>query len=254
MLSPEQKPCSYCWEEKILTREHIIPRGWYSKTASIKKPLIIGACLDCNRDKSVDDEWVRKWLVSMTADRSSSAMEVLRGPVARSIKYKPKLGRDVMDRMKLVDVYHQPTGLYLGMQTQISISDDDWSRVVGHVDKIIQGLYALDNQRPLPTGFGVLSFYACDEWIKPIPAMFQPFRQYLPWPQAWHISDPETFFYGRAYADDCGYSIWFTVFYNSVAFLSFVGRHEWLEQNRMRFAEQRINRDFTQKYGLKEVR
>ncbi|GEM_PF-3251702 len=255
MLNVEQlKLCVYCGQNKPLTREHIIPRGWYPKGAPPKQPFIVGACFECNNAKSTEDEWMRQWLVSMIADRSPSAMSVLTGQVARSIKRLPKLGRNMMDRMKLVDVYHQPTGLYLGRQTQISVSDDDWSRVMGQVEKIIKGLYTLDKQQPLPTDFGVQSFYACDEWVKPIPSILQPFQQYLPWPQAWRISDPETFFYGRAYADDCGYSIWFTVFYNSVTFLSFVGRHEWLEENRKKFADQPKKRDFTGKYDLKEVR
>lgn len=247
--------CAYCRAENPETDDHVIPRGWFPENDPIKAPLVVRACHYCNAAKSKEDEWMRKWFATMVSDQSPEAMKVLYGQVARSIKRLPVLGHQMLERMSLVDVYHRPTGLWLGKQTKINISDEDWKRIIGWVDQVIRGLWAWDKNEPLPEEYGVQSFYACDEWIKPNERILKPILPNIPYPQAWHLKDANVFTFGRAYvAEDQKASVWITGFYNRMMFLSFVGTKEWMD-NRRQQAEGRTKNmnDGTTRYLFKNA-
>lgn len=241
--------CVYCSSDYPNTDEHVIPRGWFPKDDPIKQPIIVRACYACNNEKSKNDEWLRKWFTSLVSDQSQEASKVLHGPVARSIRRQPKLGKEMMDRMTLVDVFDNPTHLWLGRQTRVAISIEDWNRIFGWVDHVIRGSYAWDKKEAIPHSYEVLTFFACDEWFRP-KDFINPIISYMPFPHAWHLKDAKVFMFGRAYvSDDPRTSVWITCFYNRATFVSFVGKREWVkEQRKARNESSRINQDQAERY------
>ncbi len=121
--------CAYCPSNHPSTDEHVIPRRWFPEDDPVKAPIIVRACHACNNKKSKNDEWLRKWFTSLVSDQSPEAMKVLYGPVARSIRRQPVLGKEMMNRMTLVDVFDRSTSLWLGRQTRVAISAEDWDRI-----------------------------------------------------------------------------------------------------------------------------
>lgn len=233
MESSDQKTyCAYCNSEYPDTDDHIIPRGWFPKSSPIKVPLVVKACKSCNAKKSKDDEWLRKWFTSMISDQSPDALEVLYGPVARSIQRLPTLGHEMINQMDLVDVYDKETGALLGRQTRVKISDENWERIFGWVSTVVHGLYVWDKKRPFPIGYAVRTFYGGDEWFNPNEAILKPMLPSIPFPKAWHLEDAGVFAFGRAYTVESeGVSVWITSFYNKVSFISFVGGNEWIQKH-----------------------
>lgn len=241
--------CAYCLSNYPSTNEHVIPRTWFPEDDPIKAPIIIRACHVCNNEKSKNDEWLRKWFTSLISDQSPEAMKLLYGPVARSIRRQPTLGKEMMNRMTLVDVFDRPTRLWLGRQTHVAISTGDWNRILGWVSQVVRGLYAWDKKEVLPRGYEVQTFFACDEWFQP-KDFTKPVLSYMPFPQAWHLKDAKVFMFGRAYVpEEPRTSIWITSFYNRAMFISFVGKREWIEERRKAWNESgRIKQDPAERY------
>lgn len=227
--------CAYCNASNPNTDDHIIPRGWFPAGKPIKTPLVVRACHDCNSKKSKDDEWIRKWFSTLIADQSPVALDILYSKVARSITRTPVLGEEMLNKMSLVDIIHKPTGLWLGKKTKIEIEDADWKRIFNWVDIVVRGLWVRDKGQPFPNEFGIKSFYACDEWLKPKEILLKPILSSVPYPSSWHLDDANVFTYGRSYiVEDQQTSVWITGFYNRMIFLSFIGHKDCIENQRQK--------------------
>jgi hypothetical protein len=231
-MAEVQNYCAYCNVSNPGTVEHIIPRGWFPAGKLIKIPLVVSACSKCNVNKSKDDEWVRKWFSTLISDQSPEALDILYSKVARSIKRTPVLGQEMLNKMTLVDIIHEPTGLWLGRKTKIEIEEDDWKRIFGWVDLVARGLWVRDKNQSFPDEFGIKSFYACDEWLRP-KEFLKPILPSIPYPSSWHLEDASVFTFGRSYiVEDQQTSVWITGFYNRILFLTFVGHKDWIESQR----------------------
>lgn len=251
----DQKPafsCAYCSSNHPGTNEHVIPRRWFPEDDPVKVPIIIKACHACNNEKSKNDEWLRKWFSSLASDQSPEAMKVLYGPVARSIKRQPVLGKEMINRMTLVDVFDIETHLHLGEKTRVVVNAGDWDRILSWINQVVRGLYAWDKKEVLPCSYEVQTFFACDELFQP-KDFIKKVLSYIPFPQAWHIKDAKVFMFGRAYVpEEPRTSIWITSFYNRAMFISFVGKREWIkEQHKLWNEAGRIKKEPTKKYVFK---
>src|SRR4051794_25131412 len=97
--------CVYCCKERVITREHVIPRGFFLEDKPRPStPVIVPACADCNRSKSGDDGYMREAINLDASCHGHPIVEAIkRGQITRSIqKNHSELAKAVRRRALLL--------------------------------------------------------------------------------------------------------------------------------------------------------
>jgi len=208
--------CAYCRENKTITRDHVISKGLYPDGYDKADPIIAPSCRECNGGFSKDEEYFRLFLNNFSMEHSKESKDVFNTKIRRSIKLRPPIGHKMMKKMELVD-YFTESGIYAGKMTKISISDEDWTRYHNVLDKYIKGLFYYEFNAPLPEDFKTKHILGDkDEYLLKITRQVNK----------WNKDDKEVFAYAYNSIPDSYNSIWVTVYYNTIVFISFVVARE----------------------------
>lgn len=215
--------CAYCGEEKKVTRDHVISSCLFPQK-NVKKNVIVtpGRTL-CNRGFSLDEEYFRIFITGLALEYSRHASELFFTKVKRSVIRRPQIGSKVKSRMKLVDLFTKG-GIYLGKRTRIDVPDEDWERYYNVLGKYIKGLFYYEFKAIFPAGHKIEHSFGNED-------LFPRLNQKM---YKWNLDNKEIFVYGFSYVPDTYNSIWVTIFYDSVFFVSFVGTNQDFEYIKQR--------------------
>ncbi|MER8383391.1 hypothetical protein [Mesorhizobium sp. M1399] len=126
--------CALCGELRLVTREHVVPRGLYpdSKANSRFQRIVIPTCGTCNNGTSDDDAHFRN-VVSIAGDANPAVKELWDGPIRRSFG-------QVDGRRRALDIYAlmQPVPRDPSNRYQVYPGRDP--RILCTLRKIVRGL------------------------------------------------------------------------------------------------------------------
>ncbi len=119
--------CAFCGGPPT-TRDHVPPRVFLDQPYPGNLP-VIGACVDCNRGASLDEEYVA-CLLEVAACGSVDPADLNRRKVARTLKERPALAAKLASLLR-------PNGEFL-------ISREDRTRLSAVFEKIARGLWTYE--------------------------------------------------------------------------------------------------------------
>lgn len=218
--------CVYCGNqiEGKVSRDHIPSKNLFTKGLPIKNPVIVFSHEECNGAFSLDEEYFRIFLVNMSHEKSFAADQLFYNEITRSFLSRPPLLKKVAATLKLVNV--SVSGIDLGEKTAILFSRSDWQRYFHVLDKYIQGLFFHH------TGYR----YQDKGYLLEHHFLRKPNIE-LAKSLKWDFTNREKFMYGRGIVPDTGQSIWYTVFFENVAFFSTLADKDFFEKAKQRQSE-----------------
>jgi hypothetical protein len=114
--------------------------------------------------------------------------------------------------------------------TQIHVPEEDWMRARAYVDLVVRGVFQEKYNLPIPSVNEVQTFFANTPMLD-IDPRFKPMFGVMS-KTDWNMSNWPVFFCGMAKSVNSEHWICITVFYDTVAFLSFIGTGAWLEEKK----------------------
>ena len=210
-MKKEKEKCAYCREEKGATRDHVISRALFPEKYDTTNPIIVPSCRECNNGFSIDEEYFRQFLNIFSMEHSKESEDIFNTKIRRSIERRPKIGHKAMSKMELVNLYTKG-GIYLGKKTKVRISDKDWIRYYNVLDKYIKGLFFHEFNMPMPADFKIKHILGDKD------KLLLKITSYV---NKWNRENKEVFAYAYNSIPDSYNSIWITVYYNAIVFISF---------------------------------
>lgn len=144
------RECAYCGEKKPVSREHVVPKCLFLKPYP-PNLVTVPACDECNNAKSLDDDFLRDFLVCDNY--------VLQSPIARQIFHLKMLSsqrqgssvvaREVIEGARLQPLYTKG-GIYIGEFHTLSVDEERLKKIF---ERLIQGLYYDSQKRRFPSGY-----------------------------------------------------------------------------------------------------
>lgn len=202
--------CVYCGREKETTKDHVISKCLFHSSYKKKNPIVLPSCGDCNNSFSKDEEYFRNFVCPLALGHSQDANTLFSSTIKRSILRRPGIGYRVMSKMALVKLYTK-SGIYIGQRTKITITPADWRRYFNVLDKYIKGLFFFEFREVLPIQYKIKHFWGRKEQLE----IFNRINK-------WNTDNKEIFFYGYSFIPETYTSIWVTIFYDKIFFISFV--------------------------------
>ena len=187
------------------TRDHIPPVGLFPAPRP-DNLLTVPACLACNRNRSLDDEYFRIIVAAGSRDAPQSTV-LLHQRIIPRLRKKPALIRDFLKSVRQVDI-HSESGIYLGRGPAFTF---DRPRIQAVIDKIVRGLFFKHTNRRLAADYSVEEFMYCPKVEKPLQETIME----LP---LFNFGDGSVFSYRYHVADETSCeSFWFLMFYNDTS-------------------------------------
>jgi len=203
-----------------VTSDHVFSRGLFPDGhVRIKNVLTVPACSTCNNGFSADEEHFRNLVVNLASEYSEEANQILFSKIKRSIEKAPGKGHQLLAKMELVNLF-DPSGNYLGERTKIHISEEDWQHHHRVLDKYIKGLFFAQKGKLIPENYRLKHFLAKPEKL---PA----FVEHLP---NLNLDEKDIVVYGSNFIPDSDISLWLTVYYDQVAFQTFLVTEEQIKE------------------------
>jgi hypothetical protein len=149
--------CIYCGDIKPLSKDHVPPRGLFSKPWP-NNLITVPSCDACNGGSSKDDEYFR-YIISMIegTDTHPEALKVQEKLVSSASKpNKFRFHMSILSRVCFIEKT-TPSGLYIGRRPSIIV---DTNRIVNVVSRIIKGLFYYERRVRLPNSYKVIAIPA----------------------------------------------------------------------------------------------
>ena len=129
--------CVYCGRSGNTTKDHVVAKGLFRRPLP-PNMVIVPACLECNREKGLLDEYFRDVLTAdFVCSNNPVANDIVTGPVRRSLGTRRSLlGRECLRKGRLIPV-HTRAGVFLGYLPAAPL---DWNRVTKVCSMIVRGL------------------------------------------------------------------------------------------------------------------
>ncbi|TPI13053.1 hypothetical protein FJW06_15490 [Mesorhizobium sp. B4-1-3] len=126
--------CALCGELRLVTREHVVPRGLYpdSKASSRFQRIVIPTCHTCNNGTADDDAHFRN-VVTIAGDANPAVKELWDGPIMRSFG-------QVDGRRRALDLYALMQPVPQDPSNRYRIYPGSDPRILGTLRKIVRGL------------------------------------------------------------------------------------------------------------------
>ena len=187
------------------TKDHIPPLGLFPKPRP-SNLVTVPACLACNRDRSLDDEYFRL-MVAVGSRDSPQSITLLHQRIIPHMRKTPALIMEFLKSVRKVDI-HSEGGIYLGKAPVFKI---DRPRVQAVIDKIVRGLFFKHTNRRLAAGYIVEDYLYHPKVEKPLQDVI------IELPLV-NIGDGSTFSYRYHISDtNESESFWFLMFYNDTS-------------------------------------
>jgi hypothetical protein len=197
-----QNQACYLCGETATTKDHIPPLGLFPKPRP-DNLITVPACLACNRNRSLDDEYFRIILAAGSRDAPQSTV-LLHQRIIPRMREKPALILDFLKSVRQVNV-HSKDGIHLGRVPTFTF---DRPRIQAVIDKIIRGLFFKHASRRLADDYSVENFIYC-------PKVETPLQEVIMELPLLNIGDGSVFSYRYHIADETSSeSFWFLMFYN----------------------------------------
>lgn len=203
-MKPNKGECYLCGVPAD-TRDHIPPLGLFPEPRP-NNLITVPACLACNRNRSLDDEYFRVVVAAGSRDSPRSTV-LLHQRIIPRMRQKPALILDFLKSVRPMDI-HSEGGIYLGRGPGFSI---DRPRIQAVVDKIVRGLFFKHTNRRLAADYVVEDFVYN-------PKVERPLHDAITQLPLFKIGDGSVFSYRYYLADEAGSeSFWFLMFYNDTS-------------------------------------
>jgi hypothetical protein len=136
-MSRTKPICVYCGERQGITRDHIPPKGLFSKPRP--NLVTVPCCVECQSGQSLDDEYFLH-MISIRSDiAENSSARAARDSTHRSFAKpaKMRLTRALFRAIKSAAAY-SPSGIYLGQRMAYDV---DLERLCRVIERTTRGLY-----------------------------------------------------------------------------------------------------------------
>jgi hypothetical protein len=184
------------------TQDHIPPLGLFP-TPRPDNLLTVPACLACNQNRSLDDEYFRVTVAAASRDSPQSTV-LLHQRIIPRMRERPALILDFLKSVRQADV-HSESGVYLGRGPAFTF---DRPRIQTVIDKIVRGLFFKHANRRLANDYSVEEFAYC-------PKIETPLQEVIMELPLFNVGDGSVFSYRHHIADETSSeSFWFMMFYN----------------------------------------
>jgi hypothetical protein len=187
------------------TKDHIPPLGLFQKPRP-SNLITVPACLACNRDRSLDDEYFRLVIAAGSRDAPQSH-NVLQQRIIPRMRETPALVVEFLKSVQRVD-FHSPDGTYIGQAPVFQINRP---RVQAVIDKIVRGLFFKNTNHRLAVGYIVEDYLSYPKVEKSLQDVITE----LPFV---NIGDGSIFIYRYHISNtNKSESFWFLMFYNDTS-------------------------------------
>lgn len=155
MAPKNKKICVYCGQSDPETKDHVPPKGIFalSRPTNLKT---VPCCQKCHSNTSKDDEYFRTMLAMRHDTFDHPDVQGVLPKVYRSLAYKEQRGflKSILKTIEEKEV-KTPAGIYLGKK---SFYDVDFNRLDSVVERIVRGLYSVQNQNIYPVKGKIKSY------------------------------------------------------------------------------------------------
>ena len=215
------KQCVYCQREHGQTKDHVFPKGFFPESYNKINLITVPSCNICNVGYSKDEQYFIHFITNISAENSSEAKELHNTKIKRSIQHSKKLGEHILNKMELVDSYSK-SGIYIGKKTKIEISKVDWARYHNVLDKFIKGLFYTELNLPMPTNFRMKHIMGDINNQEHLKTFYNLNKS--------NYDNKEVFAYHFNNIPETYESIWITIFFKHIFFITFaVSEERYLE-------------------------
>lgn len=143
------RECVYCGELKEVTKDHVIPTCLFIKPYPLNL-ITVKACNDCNKAKSLNDDYLRDFLVGDNwVSQNPNTRKLFEKMVSSHRQGKSVIGRDSENKAKL-EPFHTKGGIYLGHYYFIPINSE---RIETTFKTILCGLFYDAKRKRIPDNY-----------------------------------------------------------------------------------------------------
>jgi hypothetical protein len=163
MSGKKRKPdglCVYCGEIRPVTRDHVIPRTLFA-TPPPPNLITVPCCLECNNEKSKDDDYLRDILTAdIYANAHPIARSIFEGKVIKSVRRNSSDFARVATTSARTNPIYTKRGVYLGSVISIAVDAD---RIKTIFTRVVRGLYYDARKQRVPDDY-VFDIWRYQPW------------------------------------------------------------------------------------------
>lgn len=216
------KICVYCGELKQVTKDHVIPKCLFTQPYPLNL-VTVPACDDCNRAKSLNDDYLRDYFVTDNyVSQNPIAQEIFHQKVLSSQRQGSSvIARDIT-KARLEPLYTKG-GIYVGDFPSVRV---DGGRIEEIFKILVKGLYYNSQKKIFPNGyaFEVRRFFPWD--FQSIWAEFTTLN-----PRMKILGNVFGCAFQKAQEDDFT-TVWLFWFYGRIAFSVYAKNPKFIENNK----------------------
>jgi hypothetical protein len=191
------------------TKDHIPPLGLFPKPRP-SNLITVPACLTCNHNRSLDDEYFRLMITAGSLDAPQS-LNVLHQRMIPRMRKSPALIMKFLKSVKKVNIRSEE-GIHLGHGNEFQINRP---RVQAVIDKIVRGLFFKHTNHRLAVGYRIEDYRDYLSYRK----VEKPLQDVIAELPLINIGDGSIFSYRYHISDITeSESFWFLMFYNDASF------------------------------------
>jgi hypothetical protein len=144
------KVCIYCGQLKEVTKDHVIPKCLFTQPYPLNL-VTVPACDNCNREKSLNDDYLRDYLVTDNyVSQSPTAQEIfIQKTLSSQRQGSSVIAREVVSKARFEPLYTKG-GIYIGDFPSLQI---DGKRIETIFKTFVKGLYYDSQKKLFPDGY-----------------------------------------------------------------------------------------------------
>ncbi|SRR5258706_5021968 len=146
------RECVYCGEVKAVAKEHVVPKCLFIKPYP-PNLISVPACDDCNNAKSLDDDFLRDFLVCDNfVSQSPVAQQIFQQKMLSSQRKGSSLiAREAILKGRLESLYTKG-GIYIGDFHSFSVNEQRLNKIF---ETLVRGLYYDAHKKRFPDGYQI---------------------------------------------------------------------------------------------------
>lgn len=220
-----RESCAYCDEPNAETRDHIPPRNLFPKPRP-SDLISVPCCEKCRAGWSADDEYFRLAVVSTENVSKHEAVERVNETISKSLRKsvadETSQGFARLVYESLIEVKGKNSQ---GEEVAAGVMKIDRSRIKRVANRIIRGLFYLENHYPVPVDYVVETEFS-QTGFPQIFTKIEPLLDHFSLPR---IVGNGVFAYSFATVEeDSDSTIWLLSFYEALPFIGFVIKPQYL--------------------------
>jgi hypothetical protein len=144
------KICVYCSQLKEVSKDHVVPKCLFTQPYP-PNLISVPACDDCNREKSLNDDYLRDFLVTDNyVNQSPVAQQIFHQKMLSSQRQGSSvIAREAVSKARLEPLYTKG-GIYMGDFHTVVV---DAKRIETIFKTLVKGLYYNSQKKLFPDGY-----------------------------------------------------------------------------------------------------